>query len=352
MITLKLPAFRASSQGFLYRGTFVGSFVIPRTDRQQSRILLQCCPRRDFARSLHVFPSPFHRQSQDPDPFGTARPPAHIPLPAPISNKQAAPEFSWDASIRQGGSRSIGGEDLVNSTEGLAQVIKTHVAAQRWLHHRMWAALTRKQWPLFERLLSTYWQCGLNYDEVTYTLKLHGYILCHRQKPEKAFLVLDEMKVAGMHPAIIRLNEGLVISQMELQDIFCALPADAYQNLSKLAFHAAIKLQRQRRIRVRERLLATPLKKLFAMTYRDVLELLNEQERALCFPDEALTVIAAEDKSDALALQGPACFLKSVSEALGVEGPNDSAELLESAQVDEAEDDLSLEALGSDVPHL
>lgn len=29
-------------------------------------------------------------------------------------------------------------------------------------------------------------RCGLNYDEVAYTLKLHGYMLCHRQKPEKA----------------------------------------------------------------------------------------------------------------------------------------------------------------------
>ena len=29
-------------------------------------------------------------------------------------------------------------------------------------------------------------RCGLNYDETTYTLKLHGYVLNHREKPEKA----------------------------------------------------------------------------------------------------------------------------------------------------------------------
>lgn len=32
-----------------------------------------------------------------------------------------------------------------------------------------------------------------------------------------------------------------MVSQMELQDIFCALPADAYQNLCKFAMHAAVK---------------------------------------------------------------------------------------------------------------
>ncbi|KAL8450689.1 hypothetical protein Emed_002327 [Eimeria media] len=153
-------------------------------------------------------------------------------------------------------------------------------------------------------------KCGLKYDEVTYTLKLHGYILCHRQKPEK----------------------GIVISQMELQDIFCALPPDAYQNLCKLAFHAAIKVQRQRRMRLRERLLATPPQELFAMTYRDVLAMLDEQEQALCFPDDALSLIDVGEATSAPALEQNAGFLELYNEALGFEDTRDRAGLLEGSQ--------------------
>ncbi|KAL8270458.1 hypothetical protein Esti_005605 [Eimeria stiedai] len=360
--------------------------------------------------SVSTKPRPQQR-SQDSDLSSAARPPSHIPLPPPVSAERESEHFPSNTHPSRSSQQkpdSAGGEEQVESTAGVAQIIKTHVAAQRWMHHRIWAALAQKQWPLFESLLSSYWsvefrlraihsfvrplkqgvvdctsvrmscrKCGLKYDEVTYTLKLHGYILCHRQKPEKAFLVIEEMKAAGMHPAIIRLNEavltrllsargrihnagrrmsgfegatwvyvcgvspvhlsapqnlGIVISQMELQDIFCGLPADAYQNLCKLAFHSAIKVQRQRRMRLRERLLATPPQKLFAMTYRDVLALLDEQERALCFPDDALSLIAAGDATNASALKANAGFLELCNQALGFEDPSDPAGLLEGAQ--------------------
>ncbi|XP_026191337.1 uncharacterized protein LOC34620962 [Cyclospora cayetanensis] len=298
------------------------------------------------------------RKRQDPDPFAAAaRPPQHLPLPprvgadgrqepaqvaaACVPEVSRTPGESFRREALWGSARSEapmqGGSEIqkpplaaaapetpgasAGSPSGLAEILKGHVAAQRWMQQRLWVALTKRQWPLFDRLLSNYWRCGLNYDEVTYTLKLHGYILSHRKKPEKAFLVLEEMKAAKMHPAIIRLNEGIIISQMELQDIFCALPADAYQNLCRLAFHSAIKVQRQRRIRLRERLMATSPEQLFALTYRDVVALLDAQEKALCFPDETLALIDADRWNDAPSLEGNQAFLAALNEALGLEAP-------------------------------
>ena len=114
-------------------------------------------------RLLRIFPSPFSRRSQGPDPFDSAtRPPAHIPLPPPMPCEQEPRQLQLAAACDSDISRDwerireqcTGG---VGSTAGLAKVIKTHVAAQRWMQHRIWGCLTRKQWPLFERLLSNYW---------------------------------------------------------------------------------------------------------------------------------------------------------------------------------------------------
>lgn len=112
-------------------------------------------------RHLHVFPSPFHRQNLDPDAFSTARPPTHIPLPPPsmlkVKQHQSLLKPSCESMATGGVKGEAGSEVPVGCSAGLTRVIKTHVAAQRWMQHRIWGALARKQWPLFERLLSNYW---------------------------------------------------------------------------------------------------------------------------------------------------------------------------------------------------
>ena len=57
---------------------------------------------------------------------------------------------------------------------------------------RDWSMWERRFWELKER--------AIPYDEVAYTLLLHGYLLSHRHQSENAFLVLEEMKQAEIHP--------------------------------------------------------------------------------------------------------------------------------------------------------
>ena len=65
---------------------------------------------------------------------------------------------------------------------------------------------------------------------------------------------------------------------------------------------------------------------------QDVVALLDAQERALCFPDEALAAVATDSWSDRPSLEANAAFLRAVNEALGLEGSCVSANLLEGAE--------------------
>eukprot|EP00922_Rhytidocystis_sp_ex-Travisia-forbesii_P066169 GHVS01098241.1.p1 GENE.GHVS01098241.1~~GHVS01098241.1.p1 ORF type:complete len:283 (-),score=32.01 GHVS01098241.1:500-1348(-) len=115
-------------------------------------------------------------------------------------------------TIRYPGSNVGGGIGIQNvkidfDREGRPLTIREINALKKTFHHLIWKALYTCNWDKWEQLFTRFRSLGLPYDEVSYTLKLHGYVLSHRHKSEKAYLVIEEMKKAQMHPAVIRLNE-------------------------------------------------------------------------------------------------------------------------------------------------
>ncbi|CBZ50302.1 conserved hypothetical protein [Neospora caninum Liverpool] len=152
---------------------------------------------------------------------------------------------------------------------------------RRWFHHQIWNAITKRNWSFVDSLFTQFLQCGFYYDEVTYTLKLFSALLSHRSPSENAMLVLEEMKMAKMHPAIVRMNEGLLLSYFELGEIFCLPPASVCQNLCRVTWQAAVKLHRQRKHRLKRYLEALPPNVLLSLTQADVAQLLSKNEEEL-----------------------------------------------------------------------
>uniref|UniRef100_A0A0G4F3N1 Uncharacterized protein n=1 Tax=Chromera velia CCMP2878 TaxID=1169474 RepID=A0A0G4F3N1_9ALVE len=95
---------------------------------------------------------------------------------------------------------------------------------------------------------------GLPYDEVTYTLKLQGSILSHRHATENAYLVLEEMKQAGMHPVVVRMNEGFLESHTELLALLVDPPRHELVGALRPLVFAAVRVMRRRRQWIAERL--------------------------------------------------------------------------------------------------
>eukprot|EP00434_Breviolum_minutum_P033634 symbB.v1.2.029761.t2/scaffold3294.1/size59574/2 len=109
-----------------------------------------------------------------------------------------------------------------------------------------WSTWERRFWELKER--------SIPYDETAYTLLLHGYVLSHRHQSENAYLVLDEMKKAETHPALVRLNERMLNSVFELQELGLRPEAALWQNVVRLCFHCSVRFQKKRRKRLKQEL--------------------------------------------------------------------------------------------------
>ncbi|GIX63835.1 uncharacterized protein BcabD6B2_32700 [Babesia caballi] len=122
-------------------------------------------------------------------------------------------------------------------------------------------------------------------DEVTYTLKAHQCIL-NPYKPNlsvsalqgvaifvQCYLVLEEMKQALVHPAVIRMNELLINSYFELEELKCQPPAQLWQNFAKATWQTSFRLTRQRVRKLREAL--------SKMDPADVMRLSDEDVAAL-----------------------------------------------------------------------
>jgi len=118
----------------------------------------------------------------------------------------------------------------------------------------MWAALVRRDWDAFEEETRNFRKFGISMDEVSYSLLAHSFLLSHRQPSSAALLVIEEMKTADMHPAVVRLNERLILSQLELQDLGVRPTSYAWQNLTRLCWMSAARLRNSRLKRVREKL--------------------------------------------------------------------------------------------------
>merc|ERR1719343_1775104 len=108
------------------------------------------------------------------------------------------------------------------------EAVRFKMNRQIWEHmvYYDWSAWERRFWEMRER--------AIPYDEVTYTLLMHGYLLSHRHSGENAYHVLEEMRRAEMHPALVRLNQRLLDSSFELLELGHRPEASLWQNVARL----------------------------------------------------------------------------------------------------------------------
>lgn len=129
----------------------------------------------------------------------------------------------------------------------------------------MWEALVKRDWDAFDEITGNFRNLEIAMDEVSYTLLAHSFLLSHRKASSAALLVVEEMKVADMHPAIIRINERLINSQLELQDMGIRPTSYAWQNLTRLCWMSAARLRNTRLKRVHAKMHALNTDALFQL---------------------------------------------------------------------------------------
>lgn len=127
--------------------------------------------------------------------------------------------------------------------------------AARWkAHEHIWRDMTWVDWSSWERRFWDLRERAIPYDEVTYTLLLHGYLLSHRHAAENAYHVLEEMRRAEVHPAILRLNHRLLDAAFELRELGHRPEASMWRNVTRLCWHCAMRFQKKRRERLKHEL--------------------------------------------------------------------------------------------------
>lgn len=141
---------------------------------------------------------------------------------------------------------------------------------KRVYYFKLWHALTDYNFTLFENVIQQFLNEGFKYDETVYTLLVHSYILNHKKKNENAFLVIEEMKRAYMHPVIIKANERMLNSFLELEILFCEPSKNLWINILRLLFETSIKLNRERRRKLRETLSVLPPNEVLKLTSEDL----------------------------------------------------------------------------------
>lgn len=192
------------------------------------------------------------------------------PYDEKASNAKAVgePEFRWPP--RKPPKEPAAGQQLspaeLEDTRG-----KTHLAIWTDMVDSNWSSWERRFWDLRERRIP--------YDEVTYTLLLHGYLLSHRHSAENAYLVLEEMKRAETHPALVRLNERLLNSAFELRELGVQPEASRWQNVVRLCWHCSIRFQKKRRRRLYDELEALEPDDVLALGADDAVGWLRGHDR-------------------------------------------------------------------------
>ncbi|GFE54986.1 50S ribosomal protein subunit [Babesia ovis] len=146
-------------------------------------------------------------------------------------------------------------------------------------YHRLWQALTTRRWSEFERLMREMKSRNLNHDEVTYTLKAHHCILNPHIPSLTCYMVLEEMKKSLVHPAVIRMNEHLINSYFELEELKCQPPAPLWHNFVKATWQSSLRLNRQKLQKLKQ--------SLQQMDPEDLMKL-NEEDMAALARDEFL----------------------------------------------------------------
>ncbi|SCA48567.1 conserved Plasmodium protein, unknown function [Plasmodium ovale] len=149
-------------------------------------------------------------------------------------------------------------------------------------YFKLWNCLTENNFTLFENIIQQFLNEGHKYDEVIYSILAHSYILNHKKKNENAYFVIEEMKRSYMHPTIIKINERMINSFLELEMIFCEPSKSLWVNICRFIWETSIKLNRQRKRRLKEKLYLLPPNDVLKLTKEDLkLILRKEYEESL-----------------------------------------------------------------------
>ncbi|KAF4639756.1 hypothetical protein TGRH88_055280 [Toxoplasma gondii] len=103
------------------------------------------------------------------------------------------------------------------------------------LHKRIWNALRKKKFRDFEHAMAEMEAARLRPDEVSFTLHLYGVLLSSRHDNAQAWEVLNLMKASKVHPTLVRYNERILTSYMEL----AALKAEPHPDNTRKLLRAA-----------------------------------------------------------------------------------------------------------------
>eukprot|EP00921_Rhytidocystis_pertsovi_P020638 GHVQ01032929.1.p1 GENE.GHVQ01032929.1~~GHVQ01032929.1.p1 ORF type:complete len:520 (-),score=46.90 GHVQ01032929.1:94-1653(-) len=323
-----------------------------------------CCARRHIT----IYPCPHNKRSLAPATpvvlYKSAEHGTLIDLNANVQNSGSSagkllPRFQWHSMARSSRNlkktnryleRLSEGSGTANGTADRPLTVREVELLKKTFHFKIWRALYTQRWDMWEQLFNQFRQFGLPYDEVSYTLKLHGYVLSHRHKSENAYLVLEEMKAAQMHPAVIRLNEGLLNSYFELHGIFCGPMRAGWQSLCRVTWHTAVRLRRKRQKRFMDSLYQLPHNEVLSMDKQSVHAILQREYMEAMAPPPA----ALGDDSHSTLLEVPYEYEKdSVPETneISDEDCTDSDEEISLEDVEKACETLGISAddVGADV---
>ncbi|SBT32106.1 conserved Plasmodium protein, unknown function [Plasmodium ovale wallikeri] len=144
-------------------------------------------------------------------------------------------------------------------------------------YFKLWNSLTENNFTLFENIIQQFLNEGHKYDEVIYSILTHSYILNHKKKNENAYFVIEEMKRSYMHPTIIKINERMINSFLELEMIFCEPSKSLWVNICRFIWETSIKLNRQRKRRLKEKLYLLPPNDVLKLTKADLKMILRKE---------------------------------------------------------------------------
>ncbi|CAK0793878.1 unnamed protein product [Prorocentrum cordatum] len=173
------------------------------------------------------------------------------------------------------------------------------------MHFNIWQAVITHDWGLWERRIWDMRERRIPYDEVTYTLLIHGYVLSHRHLDENARFVLEEMRQAETHPALLRLNERMVDSAFELKQLGMRGTARNWQNVLRLCWHCAVRFQKKRQRRMQSELEALEPDEVLALDREDARRWLRGHDRVALPANAGPARFLAPSSPPRLALPAP-----------------------------------------------
>lgn len=158
------------------------------------------------------------------------------------------------------------------------------------LHRKIFQAIAKSDWGEWERGFVELRDRNVPFDEATYALLLHGYTLSHRHPSENAYMVLEEMKHAEIHPALVRLNQRFLDASFEFKELGVLPPQKSWQNLARLCLHSAVRFKKKRKDRLKRELLELEPDDVLALGPADAQRWISGHDRAELPPPDGTPV--------------------------------------------------------------